>query len=269
MICKNDAWSKQGSFLWERLREKVWNNLKCLNRCAFWECTQTALKVWKWSFVKSKIQSEIRLKSELSHPCLRVNNICTKLKEWQQEGHWNYESTSSSSSSDLSSSSSSSKRGPPLYNPHPPPHRPRRLPRAPQKNRRSPSCHWRPSCCSSRPFLSWLSGVAKRSKVIIRIIRTMDSSNWLVLQVVHRPLWQSVTDVVFVCMCVCVCATHVNSVHLRACARTCVCVRTNGQSFSRFEVCINWWSAVFVLICEQSVPWSVCASCILCYVCVR
>ena len=39
--------------MWERLWEKVWNNLKCLKRCAF-QCIQTALKVWKWGFVKSK-----------------------------------------------------------------------------------------------------------------------------------------------------------------------------------------------------------------------
>ena len=54
--------------VWECLWEKVWNNLKCLKRCAF-QCILTALEFWKWGFVKSK-KSEIRLKSDLSHPWL-------------------------------------------------------------------------------------------------------------------------------------------------------------------------------------------------------
>ena len=45
--------------VWEHLWEKVWNNLKCLKRCAF-QCIQTTLNVWKWGFVKSKK----RLKSD-------------------------------------------------------------------------------------------------------------------------------------------------------------------------------------------------------------
>ena len=35
------------------VKKKVWNNLKCLKSCVF-QCIQTALKVWKWGFVKWK-----------------------------------------------------------------------------------------------------------------------------------------------------------------------------------------------------------------------
>ena len=88
------------SGVWEHLWEKVWNNLKCLQMyLKYWpvwilfsfqecesicekkyeiiwnawkdiyafQCIQTALKVCKRGFVKSK-KAEIRLKSELSHP---------------------------------------------------------------------------------------------------------------------------------------------------------------------------------------------------------
>ena len=52
------------------VRTSVRKSLKCLKRCAF-QCIQTALKVWKWGFVKSK-KSEILLKSELSHPHIHI-----------------------------------------------------------------------------------------------------------------------------------------------------------------------------------------------------
>ena len=47
--------------VWENLWGKVWNNLKCLKRCAF-QCIQTALKVWKLGFVKSeKVWNKIKI----------------------------------------------------------------------------------------------------------------------------------------------------------------------------------------------------------------
>ena len=43
--------------VWEHLWEKVWNNLKCLKRCAF-QC----IKVWKWDFVKcEKVWNQIKI----------------------------------------------------------------------------------------------------------------------------------------------------------------------------------------------------------------
>ena len=41
--------------VWKHLREKVWNNLKCLKRCAF-QCIQTAINVWKWGFEEQTSQ---------------------------------------------------------------------------------------------------------------------------------------------------------------------------------------------------------------------
>ena len=69
-------------------------------------------------------------------------------------------------------------------------------------------------------------------------LRTVDSVIGLLASwVVHRPLWQSVTDVVClkvsvcmcmcVCVCVCVCVVCVVvcvCMCVRACARVCMCV---------------------------------------------
>ena len=65
--------------MWERPWEKFWNNLKCLKRCAF-QCIQTALKVWKWGFVKSK-KVWNHNKSELSHPCSMHLNITSASRQ--------------------------------------------------------------------------------------------------------------------------------------------------------------------------------------------
>ena len=71
----------------ENLCEKVWNNLKCLKRCAF-QCIQTALKFENGVLRRAK-KSEIRLKSELSHlwisyqetgrPLLTASSLSTPL----------------------------------------------------------------------------------------------------------------------------------------------------------------------------------------------
>ena len=62
--------------VWE---QKVWNNLKCSKRCAF-QCIKSS-KIW---FCEEQKKSEIRLKSELSHPwctmhfhCRHAENSCT------------------------------------------------------------------------------------------------------------------------------------------------------------------------------------------------
>ena len=49
----------------EKKSEIIWNAWK--------DVLFNALKVWKWGFVKSK-KSEIRLKSEISHPCIVLNS---------------------------------------------------------------------------------------------------------------------------------------------------------------------------------------------------
>ena len=58
------------SGVWEHLcKKKVWNNLKCLKRCAL-QCIQTALKVWKWGFVKSKkVWNQIKIWTLASSVC--------------------------------------------------------------------------------------------------------------------------------------------------------------------------------------------------------
>ena len=53
--------------------EQVWNNLKCQKRCAF-EC----MKSLKMGFCEEQKMSEIRLKSELSHPCIECWQKCGK-----------------------------------------------------------------------------------------------------------------------------------------------------------------------------------------------
>ena len=79
---------------WERLWEKVWkvwNNLKCLKRCAF-QC----IKSLKMGFCEEqKSLKSCRLKSELSHACnlhwMHENDVCktiiTKSLSWVQRIH--------------------------------------------------------------------------------------------------------------------------------------------------------------------------------------
>ena len=69
----------QESGVWEHLWEKVWNNLKCLKRCAF-QC----IKSLKMEFCEEQKKFEIREKSEVSHPW----GIQKYVRKWAERASW-------------------------------------------------------------------------------------------------------------------------------------------------------------------------------------
>ena len=84
LFTDNQAGKYQGcESISEKKSEKVLNNLKCLKRCAF-QC----IKSLKIGFCEEQKKSEIKLKSELSHPW----NIrsCALRKPWNWVGVWRW-----------------------------------------------------------------------------------------------------------------------------------------------------------------------------------
>ena len=95
--------------MWEHMWEKVWNSLKCLKKFAF-QCIQTALKVWKWDFVKSKkVWNQIKLLTLKSLGKLRYQGLhhwCIKFYGKIHDFFWDVWSTHTTFSIVLLGSSS-------------------------------------------------------------------------------------------------------------------------------------------------------------------